>query len=292
MSAHPPKVVETFELTARMMTEDDLDLLHELSIGVGWPHRAEDLRLLMELGQGLVACDPIDRVVGSAMWFPMGANYATIGMVITTPKLQSMGAGRWLMDHVLRLAGDGPRGLYATREAYKLYLLLGFEPVATIFQRQGICTAPDPTTPAPGIRLREVGQDEADTLVRLDRAAYGTDRAALIQRLLEFGDALVLERGGRPAGFSICQPFGRGHVIGPIVARDAADAIALTAPHAARQAGGFLRVDTAKNDPAFLAFLDSIGVVASDTVTRMKLGPALDSTDGLETWGLAFQALG
>ncbi len=32
------------------------------------------------------------------MWFPPREECATIGMVITTPRVQALGGGRWMMD--------------------------------------------------------------------------------------------------------------------------------------------------------------------------------------------------
>ncbi|MFC6673396.1 GNAT family N-acetyltransferase [Marinobacterium aestuariivivens] len=108
MSNETSKRLQTYELTLRDLQDNDIDKLHQLSVGVGWPHRPDDWRLLLKLGKGFAACDKIGRVVGSAMWFPMGVDFATVGMVITSPRLQALGGGRWLMDHVLQQC-DGRR---------------------------------------------------------------------------------------------------------------------------------------------------------------------------------------
>ncbi|TGU31125.1 N-acetyltransferase, partial [bacterium M00.F.Ca.ET.152.01.1.1] len=94
------------------------------SLSVGWPHRAEDWQFLRETGQGFVALDEIGRVLGSAMWFAHGAGLATVGMVITSPRLQTLGAAQWLMKRVFdRIPGCDLR-LNATRAARRLYLSL------------------------------------------------------------------------------------------------------------------------------------------------------------------------
>ena len=72
MVPDPIKQLESYELTARPMGMQDIPALHALSIGVQWPHRPEDWAMLIQLGQGVVAEDAIGRVVGSAMWWPMG----------------------------------------------------------------------------------------------------------------------------------------------------------------------------------------------------------------------------
>ncbi|HZB61767.1 MAG TPA: hypothetical protein VE423_03760, partial [Microvirga sp.] len=92
MAPDPIKQLESYELTARSMEMEDVPALHALSIGVQWPHRPKDWAMLIRLGHGVVAEDRIGRVVGSAMWWPMGPDLARIGMVITTPRLQEQGA--------------------------------------------------------------------------------------------------------------------------------------------------------------------------------------------------------
>src|SRR5689334_18791604 len=87
--------VKSFELAAKDINEVDVKLLHALSIGVGWPHRPKDWDFLRRAGHGIVAVDGIGRVFGSAMWFPHGREFATIGLVITSPRTQAQGTGRW-----------------------------------------------------------------------------------------------------------------------------------------------------------------------------------------------------
>jgi hypothetical protein len=77
--------IDAFRLRLSNIDTVDLDQLHALSIGVGWPHRAEDWQFLRNVGRGIVASDEIGRVLGSVMWFPHGLDFATVGMVITSP---------------------------------------------------------------------------------------------------------------------------------------------------------------------------------------------------------------
>jgi hypothetical protein len=89
--------LKSHELVARDINDVDVELLHALSISVGWPHRAKDWELLRRVGHGIVAVDEIGRVFGSAMWFPHGDDFATIGLVITTPapRRRAVADGSW-----------------------------------------------------------------------------------------------------------------------------------------------------------------------------------------------------
>jgi GNAT superfamily N-acetyltransferase len=110
--------LKSFELVARDIREVDVKLLHALSIAVGWPHRPKDWDFLRRAGQGIVAVDGIGRVFGSAMWFPHGRKFATIGLVLTSPRTQAQGTGRWLMEQVFERCGNRNLVLNSTDAAY------------------------------------------------------------------------------------------------------------------------------------------------------------------------------
>jgi GNAT superfamily N-acetyltransferase len=280
-----------YEIAIRPMAESDLDQLHQLSIGVGWPHRPEDWRLVIGLGHGIVACDAIGRVLGSAMWWPFGESLATVGMVITSPRLQAQGAGRELMEMIFAQTGARDLRLSSTKAGYRLYRSLGFEPTGRIFQHQGKALPPcAPASAPPG--LRPVVPSDLDALVALDASAYGADRRAALTALLPVSVGTLLERDGAVVGFALCRPFGRGHVVGPIVAEDDAMAIALFSQHAQAHQGDFLRVDTAQEQGAFGAFLESCGLTIFDTVTPMIRGRAHGPDSAARIYGLVNQALG
>lgn len=280
-----------YEIDIRPMNEADLGQMHQLSIGVGWPHRPEDWRLVMSVGQGFVACDPIGRAVGSAMWWPFGEDFATVGMVITSPRLQAQGAGRQLMETIFAQSGERDLRLSATKAGYRLYRSLGFEPIGRIFQHQGRSVALPFAAPAMA-GLRPVTPADADALARLDASAYGADRSHVIAALLANSVGTAVERDGQIVGFALCRPFGRGHVVGPIVAEDDDMAVALVAPHVETHRGGFLRVDTAQEQGRFGAFLESSGMTIFDSVTPMIRGSNHGARGKARTFGLVNQALG
>ncbi|MER9232964.1 GNAT family N-acetyltransferase [Mesorhizobium sp. M0622] len=276
----------------------ELEELHGLSISVGWPHRAEDWQMLLEIGEGIAAQDEIGRVVATAMWFPLGANFATVGMVITSPRLQAHGAGRWIMNNVLARVGSRSLGLNATRAARRLYLSLGFAPARLVYQCQGDAVMPASALLPAGATLRNIEHSDLARLVALDRSAYGTDRSALMARLLDVSKGVALLREGRIQAFALCRPFGRGHVVGPVVAATDDDAIAVTGPHVAEHVGQFLRLDTRQETGPFPEFVARSGLPVYDTVTSMWLGRpwavASEQDTGMlpVTYALASQAFG
>lgn len=285
--------LKSFELVARDINDVDVDLLHALSLSVRWQHRSKDWEFLRRVGRGIVAVDGIGRVFGSAMWFPQGDDFATIGLVITTPRTQAQGGGRWLMDQVLEQCGARNLALNATHAAYPLYISLGFTSEAIVYMRTGeLSQIPPPLPPLEG-EIGVLPEDRLSDVAALDAHAFGTDRARILALLAENSSMAALRRGGEVVGYSMCREFGRGFVVGPVIARNDQDAVHLTAVHLKRLQGRFVRVDTRERDGMFAEFLARCGFGVAETVTTMSKGRRFlnRQEDGPWVYGLAGHAL-
>lgn len=168
-------------------------------------------------------------------------------------------------------------GLNATREAKRLYRSLGYGYEHKILRCQGEAT---PEARAPGMTafsakvegtIRPLVADDHGSLLRLDQAATGHDRSAVFQALLPVSRGQVLVRNDEIVAFALCRPFGRGHVIGPIIAASEDDAIAVSRPHVEDRAGSFLRADTPASNTLFMNFLVGSGMQVHDSATSMGL---------------------
>ncbi|WP_332700520.1 GNAT family N-acetyltransferase [Devosia sp.] len=288
--------LDSFTVSRQSVEEADLAALHALSVSVGWPHRAEDWQFLRSYGDGFVAVDASGRVQASAMWFPFGDDFATVGMVITSPRLQANGGGAWLMQHVLEQTRGRALGLHATRAAHRLYRSQGFADEATIYQNQGVLAAPPAARAVTDGTVRPLLRSDLPDLLALDRRTTGTDRAALLALL--FGqaeaEAYVLHREDGLAAYALARPFGRGTVIGPVIAKDDDDAISVVMPHLQSRVGTFVRLDTGQTDGPFAQLLVLSGLTVFDTVTRMSLGRAwpLSSQPPHRIYAIAAQTIG
>ncbi|WP_257165084.1 GNAT family N-acetyltransferase [Bradyrhizobium sp. SRS-191] len=272
--------LKSFELFPQDIASVDVELLHALTISVGWPHRPNDLELMRRAGKGIVAVDGIGRVFGSAMWFPHGDDFATVGLVITVPRTQAQGNGRWLMDHVFSQCGARRLSLNATKAAYALYLSLGFTKEAIVQLYDGEVSWSGASLPPVDGRLEQLSAEAIREIMPLDRAAFGVDRERLLTLLAEVSRVCVLRRRGEIVGYSMCREFGRGHVIGPIVSFNDEDVIHLAAVHMEALRGRFVRVDT-RSQGVFAEFLTRSGLVAGEAVTTMWKGrPFLNEVAG------------
>jgi hypothetical protein len=178
------------------------------------------------------------------MWFSHRTDFATIGMVITSHRLQAQGNGRWLMDQVLDRCGNRNLILNATRAAYPLYVALDFVPEATVYQCQGEVATRLPALGSMNCELRTNSEADLDTLIALDAPAFGTDRTRLLHILARESSAYGSWRDGALVAYAFRRRLGRGQVIGPIVASNDDDAIRLVSAHLTELPGQFARVDT------------------------------------------------
>lgn len=266
---------------------EHIDGAVELSRAESWPHRREDWQLVQQLSGGVVAMDADRRVTGTTLITPYGDDCATINMVIVGKSMRGLGVGRKLMERAIALAGDRPLRLVATKEGLPLYEKLGFATTGLIRQHQGEVR---PLERPDGVEAMQAGDLQA--LKALDREAYGADRSALIDALVKHGQIAVIRKGGTIEAWAAIRPFGRGEVIGPVIAPDAKTACALIAFHAASRSGAFLRVDTG-SETGIAPWLTEIGLAHVGGGIAMRRPAKEDAEQARrKVYALANQALG
>lgn len=229
---------------------------HKLSLDLRWPYRMEDWDFALQIGRGFVL-EREGEVIATAAWFPYGPDFATIGMIIVSGAAQGRGYGAKLMDALLKAAGPRVLLLNSTPEGQPLYLRRGFEPIGTIHQHQGLVSRRI-EAPSPNV-VRPMEAADLDALLRLDEEATGAPRRLLLERLLDVGEAQVLLRDGAVAGYAVSRVWGRGHVVGPVVAPSAEEARLLIEAALSRLEGCFVRIDT-ELDTGLSSWFEEIGL--------------------------------
>jgi GNAT superfamily N-acetyltransferase len=287
-------LLDSFTVAVCDMAAADVKALHALSLSVGWAHRAEDWQFMREIGRGVVALDESGRVHGSAMWFPFGEAFAAIGMVIVTPLLQNHGGGQRLMQHVLEQVKGRALGLHATEQSHHLFRSIGFADEGTVHLHQGPAGPPPELLSDPAAQVRELGESDLADILRLDRMAAGLDRRPLVDALMARSHGMALSRGGRLEAFALMRPFGRGAVIGPVIAASEDDAMRVIHPLIAAQKDRFVRIDLGAADSRLAQFIEQCGLPVCERVTRMSLGGPWPFISGAEAsmYALASHATG
>lgn len=276
-----------------------------------------------------------DALLGTALAWHWGAHQASIGMVIVAPEWQGRGIGRHLFETLLHSLDDRDVLLHATPEGMPLYASLGFRPAGLCEQFQGIwhpAGQPSPATTttaagitpaaaggddATGLRVRALRADDIDALVRLDEQHRGIARDWLLRPLLgtalsddtvlrpdetpapppQVRAAVIEDADGQRRGFGLLRRFGRGWVLGPLLAGNETRLLSLLRWLTRGMDGHFIRIDLPQRlaafaDPADSAdSADSAGSAgsassassASSTSTASSVSAALPASHGSPT---------
>jgi predicted N-acetyltransferase YhbS len=271
------------------MLGTDIAAATALSREQAWPHREEDWALFLEAGEAIVA-ERKGRVVGTVMAWRYGDDFAAVGMVIVGTDVQGQGVGRTLMEAMLdRLAGRTVV-LNATTAGLPLYEKLGFVEIGAVHQHQAIAgsvAAAEETTAGRVTDMARADHGLGDLYSR----ASGMDRTALFERLADGAHTVVLTRDHRTIGFAQIRRFGRGWLVGPVVAPDPEGAKALMRRGLQIQAGTFCRLDVT-GDSGLSEWLQDIGLPRVDSVKTMARGRRASPDPGISVFAIAAQALG
>lgn len=256
-----------------------LDGALRLSRAAGWPHRREDWQLVADISQGVVALDH-GQVVATALVTPYG-DVGMVNMILVDEPLRGRGLGRLIMDRAMALIQPRDWRLVATPSGLPLYQKLGFAACGQVQQHQGAVAAlPAP----PGIRWAKAA--DLDAITDMDALALRADRRSLLQALAQRG-RIAVQPG---QGYAVIRPFGRGQVVGPVVADSLDTAQALTGFLFAGQAGSFMRVDTT-GECGLGLWLSQIGLAEVDRPVAMQTATPHPPGD-FTRFALAAQALG
>ena len=273
-------------LTLSPVSTDDLESIANLVKAVSWPHRPEDIDLMIRLGGGRLVRDDSDgRVLGAGLYWTFDDALARIGLIIIAPESQGRGIGRTLVTQLLEDTGPHPVVLLATDAGRPLYDSLGFTAFDTSCQYQGAYDG----TPSSDPRIRPGTSADLERISALDAPAFGARRQHTLEQLARVGEVSVLTEKGVLTGYAIARPFGRGVAIGPIVAKNETDAIALFSSLARP---GFVRVDCPADASELIARLVESGLENVGTSPVMFRGEWERPDGPHRIYGLASHALG
>lgn len=259
-----------------------------LSQEMAWPYKLSDWEFALELGRGFVLVREGD-VVGTAAWWPYGETDASAGMIIVSKSVQGRGYGARLMDAVLAAAGARTIQLNSTDEGRLLYERRGFRPVGVIHQHHGTLTGSGDASQSGSVRAAR--REDGEAIAQLDRDATGWVRTTMLGRLRDVAEAYVLERDGKVAGFAMSRLFGRGHVVGPVIAENVADARALIKAAVAPLKGRFVRIDTSATS-GLGDWLVELGLNRVSDALTMVLGHKAPPRGAVQRFALANQSFG
>jgi GNAT superfamily N-acetyltransferase len=258
----------------------------KLSQEMGWPYRQEDWDFAATVGNGLVL-ERAGQVIGAAMFWNYGLAYATVGMIIVTASAQGGGNGSRLFDGLLGATRGRNLLLNSTEEGLALYRRRGFTSWGTVHQHQGLLT--DAVTQSARDDIRQATVSDLAAIQTFDERATGMPRLSMVAALADVGNVLVIERGGRIAGYAIARKFGRGYVVGPCAAESDKDARLLILAQLLKLHNQFVRIDVYAED-GLGDWLESLGLQRVGSATAMVKGQRPVSDCPAHMYALANQS--
>jgi hypothetical protein len=180
--------------------------------------------------------------------------------------------------------------LNATTAGVPLYEKLGFVDIGVVHQHQAIAPAVAVAEQTAAGRVRNMARSD-DCLGNLYSRASGMDRTALFERLAASAHTVVLTRDHQTVGFAQVRRFGRGWLVGPVVAPDQGGAETLILHALRTHSGTFCRVDVT-GDSGLSQWLEEIGLPRVDSARTMVRGQRPEPDPGISVLSIAAQALG
>jgi len=303
----------------------DLADLVALSAASNWNQNADDWQWMLSAGRAR-GIRRHGRVIASTLvlpWPSTGLDPASrqdhtplqspawISMVLVRPDHRGQGFARRLLQESLDWLGAPEQGhltpvLDATPAGRAIYLQAGFQDCWTFtrWQGHGPCFPTELTDQEliiegiAGSGYPATKSSAFQAISSLDRLAFGADRRGLLSDLIARAPSLALQASraqphpNPPIGFVLARPGSRATQIGPIVAQDAATALALLSA-ALERVEGPVFVDIPDQCAAMIAALGGAGFSAQRPFTRMLRGPAEGLPgDRALAWAVAGPELG
>lgn len=236
-----------------------------------WNQTANDWETMLSLGEGYGLVAPDGRLVATSLALPFASGgFGWISMVLVTERWRRKGLATRLTDRAMAaLARDGLVAILdATPAGRPVYGLLGFEDTWGIERMQ--CLAAPVLAATPARAVRAMTDADWPAVCALDAAAFCADRAQLLAALRPRlpAAALVSVADHRVTGFLLGREGRTARQLGPCVAEDEADAIALLA-EALRNVEAPVFLDMPAPHRSLGAWLRSSGFSLQRPYTRM-----------------------
>ena len=278
-----------------VMTKDHIAEAQALTTSFNWPHTVEDWSFAFGLGFGHVACQD-NKLLGTCLTWRFGPSVSSLGLLVVAREAQGQGIGRALLRRALEAETGRTTVLHATHQGEDLYRSEQFVPTGEIRQYQGVVKRQrnaSTRTDLPKAHLLHTASSSSALaqILALDRQATGLDRQALLTGLLPRVRVCILGPPDALEGYAFSRRFGRGHVIGPVIAPTPAGAMGLVSGLLDVHAGEFTRLDITE-DFEHTEELSACGLSEFDRVLAMAKGPPPESSGETRRFALISHAFG
>ena len=264
----------------RSATLPEVEVMLKWADAEGWNPGIDD-------AAAFFASDPDGFFVAQVDGHPVAAisvvnhstEYAFLGLYLCLPEYRGRGIGYALWSHALAHAGHRTVGLDGVAAQEANYERSGFVRAGSTIRMEGTLD------PAPDARVRALGAPNLDHLMRLDEAANGFARPAFLSAWLTpmpSRQSLVLHDAGVVTGFGTLRYCRDGIKIGPLIAPNANDALALARAGILRMSAPRVIIDVPSENTCLLEQLIRAGFVETFTTARTYRGEVVNRASNLQ----------
>jgi GNAT superfamily N-acetyltransferase len=257
-------------VTIRDLVRADVAAALGLSRANGWNQTEADWRFLIAENPGrFVAAVRGDALLGTGGAVCYSGRLAWVCMILVDAAERGRGVGSALVTAVLdRVADVETVGLDATPHGRPVYERLGFVAMSSLVRLGGPAGSPPGARPA---ETRPIETGDLESILQLDREAFGADRSRVIRWAWTQAPALAwcALQDGQLAGYCLGRQGDRAVHVGPVVARSLAAARALVGSAAGSVPGRQLMLDVPTRPPAWVSALQDLGLREQRPFTRM-----------------------
>ena len=262
----------------RLLRESDIAAVMDLKRSAGWNQTESDWRTLLRLEpNGCFAAVLDEQLVGTTTTTSYGSELAWVGMVLVHPEKRRAGIATKLLETALDYLERTVSvvKLDATPDGKPVYERFGFE-VESLLERwtrkgKPVSFEGQQQTIDPGTR----GQ-----MLQLDRAAFGADRSALLNMLLDNSCVrpVIKTEAGSVTGYALARSGSNAAYVGPLVSSDRSQAIELLDRVLEQLLPNPVYVDLNRNWGEGRELLSERGFEKQRDLIRMKRGPAIPTS--------------
>ncbi len=277
IATRPPEPDEnSFDVTFRIMTDNDIDAGMELKERAGWNQTRQDWKNFLFLRpEGCFVAVIGETIVGMVTTINYDNAFSWIGMVLVSAEHRRKGIGTGLLNVAIKsLENCETIKLDATPAGKKVYDRLGFVDEYELVMMTCPAFHLNPGFPPSELTVKPIAAGDLAQIAEFDAAIFGRNRLPVLQAWWKNSPeyACFTCEGERISGYCLGRKGTNFECIGPLVSNTHKQAEVLLLHALQNTKGRPVLINSFLHTPKFLTFLEGLGFSRQRSLNRMYRG--------------------